>query len=666
MNFFRAQENARRSTGFLLLLFTLAVVALIAAANLMVMSAFFFTNDSKHAAVSTSASNGPAGTSLQPTSYSAFLETFDWSVFGVVSLIVVGVVAVGTFYKLLLLREGGMGVATMLGGRLVSHETRDPSEKRLINVVEEMAIAAGIPVPMVYVLDHEAGLNAFAAGFTSGDAVIGVTKGLLTRLTRDELQGVIAHEFSHIFNGDMRLNMRLIGVLHGILVIGLIGEFILRSMRYSSGRRDGAGAAMALGVGLLIIGYGGTFFGKMIKAAVSRQREYLADASAVQYTRNPGGIANALKVIGGASTGSTLMHPRASQLSHAYFAGGVPTIINFLFGTHPPLADRIRTLEPHWNGEFIARLPNSTKDEPDGNSPPNKSAQDPLKRGVATTAIAAAIIERVGQIGIENFGYAHGQLSAIPSQLVEAAHEPFGARALLYMLLLDENETIRAKQVAYLKANSEIELFEFLQRILPFKSQLDLSLRLPLIDLAVPALRQLSQEQRKRFQSKLRHLMEADRNIDLFEWCLEKLVQHHLDDASPEGRAMKRGAQSRGLMSMADRCELVVSVLAHASQIDERSAQVGFDAAMSVLGWPSTKLVPKEALKLSEFESAMQALAQTKPLQKPLLLKALTATALSDGKLDPREIELLRAFSAILNCPIPPLAIESPNNKTIE
>lgn len=661
MKFFRAQENARRSTGFLLLLFTLAVVALISAANLLVMSAFFFTGDNEHGATSPSSANTPVGTSSQSTDYSAFLQSFDWAVFGVVSLLVVGVVAAGTFYKLLLLREGGTGVATMLGGRLISHDTRDQSEKRLINVVEEMAIASGIPVPMVYVLDHEAGLNAFAAGFTSGDAVIGVTKGLLTRLTRDELQGVIAHEFSHIFNGDMRLNMRLIGILHGILVIGLLGEFILRSMRYSSGRRDGAGAAMALGVGLLIIGYGGTFFGKIIKAAVSRQREYLADASAVQFTRNPSGIANALKVIGGASTGSTLIHPRASQLSHAYFAGGVPTFINFLFGTHPPLADRIRTLDPRWDGTYISRVPNTLEDERDERSPTDNSAKEQLKRGVTTTALAAAIIERVGQIGIENVGYAHAQLNAIPVPLLEAAHEPFGARALLYMLLLDDDEQIRAKQLEYLQADSDTDLYDFLQRILPLKSKIGLQLRLPIIDLTVPALRQLSQPQRKRFQSELRKLMEADSKIDLFEWCLEKLIQHHLDDASPDGRAMKRGAQSRDLMSMGDQCELVVSVLAYASQNDERAAQVGFDAAMRVLGRPGIKLIPKDVLKLNKFENAMQTLAQTKPLQKPLLLKALTGTALADGKLDPREIELLRAFSAILNCPIPPLEVESSN-----
>src|SRR5690606_28971990 len=252
-------------------------------------------------------------------------------------------------------RQGGSVVAGLLGGLPVNPATDDPDERRLVNVVEEMAIASGVPVPAIYVLPGEESINAFAAGYGVHDAAVAVTRGALKHLTRDELQGVIAHEFSHILNGDMRLNIRLIGLLHGLLLLALIGRVLLRSGGRSRGRRKEKGGSVQvalIGLGLVLLGYIGVFFGKLIKAAASRQREYLADAAAVQFTRNPEGIAGALKKIGALGAGSRIVHPRAEELSHLYFASGLRSSFAGLFATHPPLVERIRRIDPSFSGDF--------------------------------------------------------------------------------------------------------------------------------------------------------------------------------------------------------------------------------------------------------------------------------------------------------------------------
>ena len=299
MDFFRSQDLARRNTTRMVLLLALAVLTLIAITNLLVMLVFG------------SLQNGEDGT--------VSLARFDWGTFLLIGTGVTLVVLAGSLWKIGQLAGGGKVVAEALGGPLVRRDTTDPELRRALNVVEEMAIASGSPVPPVYLLSDEEGINAFAAGFTTGDAVIGLTRGTIRDLSRDELQGVVAHEFSHILNGDMRLNLRLIGILHGILLIGLIGSRVLRSTSHRSSKNSG-GAAI-LGLGLMAIGSGGTFFGSLIKASVSRQREFLADASAVQFTRNPFGIAGALKRIGGST--SRLHADQAEAMSHLYFAEGV-------------------------------------------------------------------------------------------------------------------------------------------------------------------------------------------------------------------------------------------------------------------------------------------------------------------------------------------------------
>src|SRR5262245_37625861 len=335
-DFFEQQDSARRRTFRLVAYFLLAILCLIALVYGLLLVAFGLAGE-----------DGPLSW-WQP-------ELLLFAAAGV-GLVVGGASA----FKVAQLASGGQAVALMMGGREVPRTTRDARERRLLNVVEEMAIAAGVPVPPVYILE-EPGINAFAAGYAPGDAVVAVSEGCLRYLTRDELQGVVAHEFSHILNGDMRLNICLIGLIFGIMALTLVGRILMLSSggrRSSSNRRDSGGGLVLVGLGLFILGLVGAFFGRLIQAAVSRQREYLADASAVQFTRNPDGIAGALKKIGGLKEGSSISNPEAAEVAHMFFAsaflgGG----LGGLLATHPPLLDRIRRLDPQFDGTFPAVRP---------------------------------------------------------------------------------------------------------------------------------------------------------------------------------------------------------------------------------------------------------------------------------------------------------------------
>jgi Zn-dependent protease with chaperone function len=348
-DFFERQDAARRSTKWLVGMFLLGVVAIVGATMAVGVVAIEMAQDSSHYAAGDGGGLGVSEESLAGA--------------GAAGLFALALITCGSLFKVAQLSGGGNVVAENLGGRRVFPDTTDTVERRLLNVVEEMALASGVPAPPVFLLNEEEGINAFAAGYSPSDAVVAVTRGTAERLSREELQGVVAHEFSHILNGDMRLNIRLIGVLHGILLIGLMGRFMLRmASNWGSGgsnkeSKGGAAYFGLIGLALIVLGYLGTLIGNLIKAAVSRQREYLADSSAVQFTRNPGGLAGALKRIGAAIVGSRLNAPNASEASHMFFAQGVWEGFTALTATHPPLDDRIRRLEPQWDGTYPADEP---------------------------------------------------------------------------------------------------------------------------------------------------------------------------------------------------------------------------------------------------------------------------------------------------------------------
>jgi Zn-dependent protease with chaperone function len=644
MNFFESQDRARKHTFQLVLLFVLAVVTLIIMINLLVMVVFGYINTE------------------QVQGGETLLQQIDWRTFATVSAAVGGVVLVGSLYKILALSAGGKTVAESLGGKLIPRNTDDPKQRKLLNVVEEISIASGTPAPPVYVLADEAGINAFAAGFSPRDAVIGVTQGTIDHLSREQLQGVIAHEFSHIFNGDMRLNIHLIGVLNGILIFGIAGYYLLYSASFSRrGRSNDKGAAgmLALAIGLMVIGYAGTFFGGLIKSAVSRQREYLADASAVHFTRNPDGIAGALKRIGGLEFGSKVENPGASEISHAFFAQGVSGFMQSLSATHPPLAKRILRIDPHWDGKFDT----SDKTDPARNevkaSARASMTREQVAANVTTVAMGAAMadvvnaIDQIGNPGQETINHARSLISELPILVKQAAREPYGARAVIYSLLLDPGQEIRDRQLKHLQAYADPGVFELTHKLIADMDWLDTKYRLPLIDIAIPALKQLSISQYQVFRDNLVALVEMDSKIELLEWTLQKILFNHLD-----GQFFKLTHTSMRYSSVGQlkhEIELLLSVMAYAGHQDQKDVQAAFTAATKPMKISGLQLVDKNKISLSDLDRSLQKLINLKPLAKQRLLKACAASVVNDHKISAVEVELLRAFSDVLDCPMPPI-----------
>ncbi|MCH8976277.1 MAG: M48 family metallopeptidase, partial [Proteobacteria bacterium] len=557
---------------------------------------------------------------------------------------------------------GGKTVAEALGGKLIPQNTDDLKQRKLLNVVEEMAIASGTPPPPVYLLADEPGINAFAAGFSPRDAIIGVTQGTIDHLSRDQLQGVIAHEFSHIFNGDMRLNIRLMGVLNGILIIGIIGYYILYSTAFSRRGRSsgkGAGGIMALGIGLMVIGFAGSFFGGLIKAAVSRQREYLADASAVQFTRNPDGIAGALKRIGGLEFGSKVENPGAPEVSHAFFAQGISGFMQSLSATHPSLAKRILRIDPHWDGKFDSSDKiDSPRDEEEADKKEPMTREELAKKvaTVVTGAAMADVANAIGQIGNpkqETINYVHSLISELPMVIKEAAREPYGARAVIYSLVLDLGQEVRGRQLKHLQEYADPDVFLLTRKLIPEMDGLDIKYRLPLIDIVIPALKQLSINQYKSFREILIVLIEMDSRVNLMEWSLQKILFNHLDGQFFKlAHTKTRYSHPRQLKK---EIGLILSVLAYAGHQDQNDIEEAFSAATKTLKFSRLQLVVKNEISLSDLDRTLQKLVQLKPLAKQQLLKACAASVLHDQKISPVEVELLRAFSDVLDCPMPPI-----------
>ncbi len=634
-DFFERQDAARRNTTRLVILFALAVLALIVSIDLLLAATMGYLG------------RNPETGAIDWT-LAADPQVLSLAVFG--TLLVAGG---GTLFKIAQLRGGGKVVAEQLGGRLLNPDSTVPSEQQLLNVVQEMAIASGAPTPPVYLLDQEEGINAFAAGFTPSDAVIGVTRGAVEAFTREELQGVIAHEFSHILNGDMRLNIRLIGLLHGILIIGILGYFVLRMGMFSGvgrsrSRQQGSPLPLlALGAGLMAVGLFGMLFGNLIKAAVSRQREFLADASAVQFTRQPAGIAGALKRIGGAATGSGIQSPNAPEASHMFF-GRATRGLSGLFSTHPPLADRIRRIDPSWDGAL-----------PEG--PPVASTQ-PSAAGVAAFAGGAAAsaapptVDQVGQpAGEAHLQYAARLVKSLPAQLVSAVHEPYGARAVVYALLLDHEAAPRQRQLTHLEGAADPGVYEETVRLMPLVEQLDMRARLPLLDMSLPALRGLIPAQYDLFKQNVTELVQADNEIDLFEWSLHRILLHDLEAHFVKRRPPR--VRYRTLASVRAHSELLLSMLAYAGHRDLESARHGFEEAKRVLELPEARLRPVDDLKFTALDAALAALEEAAPKVKRQVLRAAVACIAADRTVTATEAELLRAMSASLGCPMPPLLL---------
>ena len=542
MNFFEHQERARSNSRRMLVLFALAVLAVVAAINVVVLLVLGLAAEpDKDPQVS------PAAAAVA------------------VTVITLAVIACGSLYKTFSLRGGGGAVARALGGTLVSGDTRDFHLRRLRNVVEEMAIASGMPVPEIYVLEQESAINAFAAGHSTGDAAIAVTRGALEHLSRDELQGVVAHEYSHILRGDCRLNIRLIGVLYGIMMLTLFGRMIGSLFRGGSGggrsvvvvrggggrrgggKGGGGGAAIiaiiVVVVLITVIGYIGTFFARLIQAAISRQREFLADAAAVQFTRNPEGIAGALKKIGAHAEHGVLEHPRASEAAHMFFADGMARSFNSLFATHPPLDLRIRQIQPNWDGSFKSGKKGM---------PASSAAPVPAAAGRETGTVqrsgqssesgrrmieGMAVLGAIGTLSQSNLETARAINAAIPADLDARLREPQGARAVLLALVLVDNLDDDARQLELITEALREDQVADVRSLLPQVAALPRQARLGVLELAASTIAQSAETGRAAFFELIDALIAADEKISLYEFCLRRILRERL------ARGMRAPAQ---------------------------------------------------------------------------------------------------------------------------
>jgi len=633
-DFFQRQSSARRSTKWLVAMFCLAVVAIVGVVLVV-----------------TALGMGVLGDVEQATHMRNLTPAQKWAApLGAAAGALVLILG-GSLFKVTQLRGGGTTVAETVGGRRVAPSTTDLVERRLINVVEEMALAAGVPVPPVYLLPEEQGINAFAAGYSPSDAVVAVTRGTAEQLSRDELQGVVAHEFSHILNGDMRLNIRLIGVLHGILLLSLVGRVLFRMAGNSRGGKNNP-AVIFLGTGLamIVIGSLGSLFGNLIKAAVSRQREYLADASAVQFTRNPGGIAGALKRIGAAITGSRLQHRNAAEMSHMYFSQGVWEGFTGLLATHPPLTKRILALEPNWNGRF-----------PSASKTPIALAEVAGASGFVGAAAASDDVplevvrhasDQVGEPTEIHRQYANQLVSTLPREIVEAVHEPYGARAVIFSLLLDQDPGIRNRQMQALDATTTPDIVALTAQLAPVVQQLDARVRLPLVDMSLPALRAMAKSQYVEFSHAFQKMVQADKRLGLFEWTLHRVLLRHLRPQF-EQTAPPRIAYY-GLQRLARPCSVLLSTLAYAgNEIDE--ARTAFDQADNFLTGVNVELLTTGECGLKQLDDALTQLTKVAARQRERLIDACAAAICADREVKIHEAELLRGISDMLDCPMPPL-----------
>jgi len=609
MNFYEHQDRAERRTKIIVFLFVLAVLCIIAIVGV------------------------PIG-----------LAT-EWSP-GAISITVVScllIVGIATAIKLSQLRGGGQVVAEMLGGTALQREGSDQAERRVQNVVEEMAIASGMPVPPVYLIEDD-GINAFAAGWSTNDAVIGVTRGCIDQLNRDELQGVIAHEFSHISHGDMRINIRLIGVIFGIMVLGITGWILVRyvgpAILHSSARsrsKEGAGGA---GIGLGIILFGlflalcggvGTFFGRLIQAAVSRQREFLADASAVQYTRNPLGIGGALRKIGG-MTPLKHVSSEVGQCNHMFFSQAM----NAVFASHPPIKERIARVEGIDSGDLV------------GVDEAQHTGTGPVA-GVGVAGFTAAAVRNSvahnDDVGIQHILLAKESLRSIDASIQVALQSGWSARLVMFALVATDSSQA---QQALAKLLSVEELAEF-RGIYSLVEKTDPAARLPMVDLAAPALRALSKEQLRTFHQTLVSLVKSDGVVDRFEWVLLSVLQKHTSTTFGD---LKIKTKRHPLSSYDSELGVVLSTLAYCGTNNLEEAQRAFIVAVEKLG-VSHQIVDASSCTMNHVHGALKKLRQMKFTDKGLLIEACELCVTHDGYVTVVEAETLRAIGDILDCPIP-------------
>ncbi|MBD2461084.1 M48 family metallopeptidase [Oscillatoria sp. FACHB-1407] len=637
MSFFEHQDRARRNTQQLVGLFILSLICVVLCIYGAALIAFGVT--------------GSSVTVWQP-------ELFFWT-----AVLTTGVVGLGSWYKAGLLKAGGKVIAKDLGGKLLVPEMANPAEQQLLNVVEEMAIAANMPVPPVYVLDQEYGINAFAAGHTPKDAVIGITRGAIEELTRDELQGVIGHEFSHILNGDMRLNLKLVGLLHGLLLIYILGRILFRWNRLGSRNEKGFNFAW-FGLALIVIGSIGMLCGRIIKAAVSRQREFLADASAVQFTRNPAGIAEALRKIANYRHSSLVHSPYAEANSHLFF--GTALRFNFLgdiFATHPPLTQRIGRLEKY-GGQYRSQ-PSRPTASSTAKAQPSSGVTSGAGSNELVMGLAAGIAQPTqsipsGAIAPEVSG-SRGSTSAatdnvpawlaqVPGSIRAGLRDPAGATAIALALALDfEDSALNELQTTWLKQAESADVVEEVLECHQAIANIDPRLRFALLDETVPALRQGSGSQCQQLFKTLTGLAKVDGRWSWSEYALYLILGYRLSKPKPTDESYST------LKPIWSECLLVLSALAQVGQPKPEDTMYAFKAGVYRLPGAGQNPLPElpPACNMGELKKSLDRLATASPKLKQAIIEACAYMVLLDNDVTLHEAELMRAIAVALDCALP-------------
>ena len=654
MNFYEAQDDARKRTKWLVVYFILAVIAVVAAVYTVVGFAY------QAQAGNEIIYRDQFGNVTREVSSGAW---WDLGRFLTVAGVTTGVILLGNLFKSMQLAGGGAAVAKDVGARPVDPHTLDLDEKKLINVVEEMAIASGLPAPQVWIMDDEAGINAFAAGTEPGNAVIGVTRGCIQRLTRGELQGVIAHEFSHILNGDMKLNMRLIGWLFGIMMITMLGRMLFHSLRFvrvrGNSKDNNGGLIIALllaGVALMVIGSIGVFFARMIQAAISRQREYLADASAVEFTRDPSGISGALKKIGGQQYGSEVNNAKAGEASHMFFADG--GMFSYGFDTHPPLDVRIASIEKDWDGEFKnTELPPVAHQRQSGGA----DLVDSRLSGFATSPSneTKVRVERdswddVGDSAQQDLSVGQRIRDSISKEWLDACHDREYAQALVFGLLLAEDDELLQGEVSFLKKSAGKHAAEIALNWNQQLGDVHSSEKIALIDLCIPTLRKLTLPEYERFIEITRWMIASDGEVDLFEFMLQKVLERHLS-AHFGNRGAARTKYTK-ISKLSHEVNILISTMAGIGASDGEELAKAYTLASESITALAGKLtiLPPQNCGLSEVDMALEKVEQSGPLVKKEVIHACGLAVMSDGMLESKEAEMLRAIADAIGVSLPP------------
>jgi len=633
MDFFEHQHRARRKTGMLVVYFVLAVVMIIVSLNIVIL--LFLS-----------------GATSSPTIFSDWLQQPYWVWISVGVLIAIGIGTISTIVKL---RGGGRVVAEMVGARRIAASSQDTDERRLINVVEEMSIASGTPMPALYVLEEPA-INAFVAGYRPTEAVLVVTRGTLQHLTRDELQGVIGHEYSHIFNGDMRINIRLMGILSGILIISQFGRILMYSNRRSRGK--GAGQAAMLGLALFIIGYVGIFFGSLIKAAVSRQRELLADAASVQFTRNPDGIAGALWKIKLHSEGSLLTNSHSDDVSHFCFGEAVKFRLSSLMATHPPLEQRIKAINPRFIGSAYAASRETDKVSGNDTGKISVSSMPEGAKGFAgntdvpISTSTTNIVDSVGIITRSQHDYAANLHSMIPVIVHDALHTQEGACHIVYTLLLLSLDKPDQSIVANILRKEEGEqIREPLQALYRSIAAFGRHHRLTLLNLSFPALKEMDADKRRDFLRRIEAIIKSDGKVNLFEFVVYSLLKEHLSGQAEQDIPIKYFNYAEVQAEL----QVLISLMIQSGSSPTNDKAALYQRVISTFMFDKQTEWHQENIKVETIDQALQKLASLSPLLKKSVLEACVDCVLHDGKVSPTEAELLQLVAEMLDCPMPPL-----------